>query len=86
MHLPATYAKVLYRKIELDREFMKRNVNAVGREKFLAFPLYRFSLSPTSNSNHKDKEIQIRLFMALLAVWLICFFVLVMWVRHIVFG
>jgi hypothetical protein len=68
MHLPATHAKVLYRKIELDREFMKRNVNAVGREKFVAFPLYRYSIFPTSNSSGKNKEIQSRLFLSVAGV------------------
>jgi hypothetical protein len=66
------------RKIELDPEFMKRHVNAVGREKFVAFPLYWYSIFPASNSNGKDKEIQSRLFLEVAGVWLIFFFVLVM--------
>ena len=78
--------KVLYRKIELEREFMKRNVNAVGREKFVAFRLYRFNLFPTSNSNRKDEEAPNRLLLAIAGVWLLCFLALVMWTRHIVFG
>lgn len=48
MHLPATSAKVLYQKIELDCEFTWRDVNVAGREKFVAFLPYTFSLFPTS--------------------------------------
>jgi hypothetical protein len=60
---------------------MKRTVNhAVGRERFAAFPLFRFILRPTSNSNRNKAEIEENpLLLAIAAVWLLIFFVVVMW-------
>ncbi len=61
--------------------------DAVGKERFVASPLFRFTSRPTPNSSRKDEEIeQNRLLLAIAGVWLLSFFVAAVWVWHVVYG